>query len=147
MNGAIPLLPTSIFRHGQGNLSLAFLCSSARYIYSKLDMLLWWDKSKESLTLNPLTWKIWWAPNNASRWQMGFNSAFKGLTLNALTWKIWWAPNNASRRQMGFNSAFKGLTYTLLMVWYWCYSWPVLSEWLRPFNSKNYPSLWLRCIS
>jgi hypothetical protein len=31
------------------------------------------------LTLNPLTWKIWWAPSNASRWQMGFNSAFKGL--------------------------------------------------------------------
>jgi len=31
------------------------------------------------LTLNPLTWKIWWAPNYASRWQMGFNSAFKGL--------------------------------------------------------------------
>jgi len=31
------------------------------------------------LTLNPLTWKIWWAPNNASRWQMGFNLAFKGL--------------------------------------------------------------------
>ena len=31
------------------------------------------------LTLNPLTWKIWRAPNNASNWQMGFNSAFKGL--------------------------------------------------------------------
>jgi len=31
------------------------------------------------LTLNPLTWKIWWAPNNPSRWQMGFNSACKGL--------------------------------------------------------------------
>jgi hypothetical protein len=31
------------------------------------------------LTLNPLTCRIWWAPNNASRWQMGFNSAFKGL--------------------------------------------------------------------
>ena len=31
------------------------------------------------LTLTSLTWKIWWAPNNASRWQMGFNSAFKGL--------------------------------------------------------------------
>jgi hypothetical protein len=25
-------------------------------------------------------WKIWWASNNASKWQMGFNSAFKGLT-------------------------------------------------------------------
>jgi len=31
------------------------------------------------LTLIPLTWKIWWARNNASGWQMGFNSAFKGL--------------------------------------------------------------------
>ena len=31
------------------------------------------------LTLNPPTWKIRRAPNNASKWQMGFNSAFKGL--------------------------------------------------------------------
>jgi len=31
------------------------------------------------LTLILLTWRIWWSPNNASRWQMGFNSAFKGL--------------------------------------------------------------------
>ena len=34
-----------------------------------------------SLTLNPLMWRIWWAPNNASRWQMGFNSAFEGLKI------------------------------------------------------------------
>ena len=26
-------------------------------------------------------WKMWWAPNNACRWQMGFNSEFKGLIL------------------------------------------------------------------
>jgi len=25
------------------------------------------------LTLNPLMWRIWWVPNNASRWKMGFN--------------------------------------------------------------------------
>jgi len=31
------------------------------------------------LTLIPLTWKIWWAPNDASKWQTGFNSAFKRL--------------------------------------------------------------------
>ena len=31
------------------------------------------------ITLILLTWRIWWAPNNASKWQMGFNSAFKGL--------------------------------------------------------------------
>jgi len=36
------------------------------------------------LTLNPLTWKIWWAPNNASKWQMGFNPAYKGLKTNFL---------------------------------------------------------------
>jgi len=26
-----------------------------------------------------LTWRIGWAPNNASKWHMGFNSAFKEL--------------------------------------------------------------------
>ena len=31
------------------------------------------------LTLILLTWRIWWASNNASRWQMGFSSAFKGI--------------------------------------------------------------------
>jgi hypothetical protein len=31
------------------------------------------------LTLILLTWWIWWAPTNASKWQMKFNSAFKGL--------------------------------------------------------------------
>jgi hypothetical protein len=30
-----------------------------------------------------LTWRIWRAPNNASRWQMGFNSAFKGLIVES----------------------------------------------------------------
>ena len=32
------------------------------------------------------------------------------LTLILLTWRKWWVPNNASKQQMGFNSAFKGLT-------------------------------------
>jgi len=34
---------------------------------------------KFSITLIMLTWRIWWAHNNASKWQMGFNSAFEGL--------------------------------------------------------------------
>ena len=33
------------------------------------------------LTLNLLTTTIVAPPSNASKWQMGFNSAFKGLTL------------------------------------------------------------------
>jgi len=39
-----------------------------------------WNILVQSLTHIPLTWKIWRAPNNASRWLMGFNSVFKGLT-------------------------------------------------------------------
>ena len=39
------------------------------------------------------------------------------LTLILLTWRIWWAPNNASRWQMGFNSEFKGLIYYELIIW------------------------------
>jgi len=33
------------------------------------------------LILILLTWRIWWAPNNASKWQMGFNSAFQKLNV------------------------------------------------------------------
>ena len=39
------------------------------------------------LTLILLTWRIWRAPNNASRWQMGFNSVFKGLKTDFLVWR------------------------------------------------------------
>jgi hypothetical protein len=31
------------------------------------------------LNLNLLTWTIWRAPTNVSKWRMGFNSAFKGV--------------------------------------------------------------------
>jgi hypothetical protein len=33
-----------------------------------------------TLTLILLMWRIRWAPNSASKWQMEFNSAFKGLS-------------------------------------------------------------------
>jgi len=36
---------------------------------------------KLQLAINPLTWKIRWAPNNARKCQMGFNLAFKGLNI------------------------------------------------------------------
>jgi len=48
----------------------------------------WWRNVKVTfrkvlvkwiLTLTLLMWRICWAPNNASRWKIGFNSAFKGL--------------------------------------------------------------------
>jgi hypothetical protein len=36
------------------------------------------------LTLILLTWRIWWARNNASKWQMGYNSALKGLNIYSI---------------------------------------------------------------
>ena len=39
-----------------------------------------------SLTLNLLTTTIVAPPSNASKWQMGFNSAFKGLNLSSETY-------------------------------------------------------------
>ena len=37
------------------------------------------------VTLIVLTWRIWWVPNNASRWQMGCNSAFNCIFSFAIT--------------------------------------------------------------
>ena len=37
------------------------------------------EAAENVLTLIMLTWTIWRASTNASKWRMGFNSAFKGL--------------------------------------------------------------------
>jgi len=51
----------------------SFLMSSFRY------------SSPSSFTLTPLTWRIWWAPNNTSTWQMGFDWAFKAQSTVQIT--------------------------------------------------------------
>ena len=86
------------------------------------------------LTLILLTWTIWRAPTNASKWRMGFNSAFKGLTLILLTRTIWRAPTNASKWRMGFNSEFKGLTLILLTWTIWRAPTNAI-KWRMGFNS------------
>jgi hypothetical protein len=45
-----------------------------------------------------------------------------------LTWRIWRAPNNASRWQMGFNSAFEGLKAEWAAVTFWCNKYPCISR-------------------
>ena len=57
---------------------------SDKCVYYQIKVLnakdqLQWASSLTLLTLILLTWRIGWATNNASRWQMGFNLAFKGL--------------------------------------------------------------------
>jgi hypothetical protein len=41
------------------------------------------DKYNIELTLILLTWTKWWAPTSASKWRMGFNSAFNIVTLHS----------------------------------------------------------------
>ena len=59
-----------------------------------------------ALTLSPPTWRIWWAPNNASKWQMGFNSAFKGLIWSSLLCQMpsasSWSQNTISGLRLKF---------------------------------------------
>jgi len=64
----------------QGLTPIPLFCYSPimwQYIIAALYRVL--QQHFSLLTLTLLTWRIGWAPNNASRWQMGFNSAFKGL--------------------------------------------------------------------
>ena len=46
------------------------------------------------------------------------NDATNGLTLNLPTWTKWWAPVSASKWRMGFNSAFKGLMFVIIVYIY-----------------------------
>jgi len=57
-----------------GNLKLPSNCTvfSTKFVNS--------SRQVKSLTLNLLTTTVVAPPNNASKWQMGFNSAFKGLS-------------------------------------------------------------------
>jgi hypothetical protein len=48
-------------------------------------VLSWYNLCLNYLTLNLLTTTIVALPSNASKWQMGFNSAFKGLILASLS--------------------------------------------------------------
>ena len=59
--------------HFPVDIMLSSPSSSSSYISLRFFVL---------LTLILLTWRIGWAPNNPSKWQMGFNSAFKGLNFH-----------------------------------------------------------------
>jgi hypothetical protein len=51
---------------------------------------------KTLLTLILLTWTICRAPTNASKWRMGFNSAFKGLNVQYTSYETYKCRNSCS---------------------------------------------------
>jgi hypothetical protein len=60
---------------------LLYVCRIFYGMYHVHYVFRWLQYKMCTLTLILLTRRIWWAPNNASNWQMGFNSAFKGLNV------------------------------------------------------------------
>jgi len=66
------------------------------------------------LTLILLTCRKWWAPNNASKQQMGFNSAFKGLMISkALCDDCNWRNKNLSIAWIDYQKAFDSVPHSL----------------------------------
>jgi len=60
-----------------------------------------------SLTLTLLTLRIW-APNNARKWQMGFNLSFKGLNMmskNQVSTTIYWTKMHIPSLTLYWNSS------------------------------------------
>ena len=82
------------------------------------------------LTLILLTWTIWRAPTNASKWRMGFNSAFKGLN------KLWGYAGKIATGKLvkayGYRVArFQFITALCVNISVFCYVCFVLKhEWL-----------------
>ena len=69
-----------------------------------------------------LTWRIGWAPNNASKWQMGFNMAFKGLKSDKnsryLTWKPMYIYFNISLNSAKKEKWFRQKMFRKLKHWF-----------------------------
>jgi hypothetical protein len=59
-----------------------FVITFFLFCVARLKMTSFFKLLNAKLTLILLMWRIWWTPNNASKWQMGFNSALKGLNPN-----------------------------------------------------------------
>ena len=75
------------------------------------------------LTLNLLTTTIVAPPSNASKWQMGFNSAFKGLTAIGLT------PGGSSTLHIYKQTIYK----TTQLIWEECGPCPVFASYALVF--------------
>jgi len=56
---------------------------------------------------------LWGQSMSTTQKSKKFNLTHQILTLILLMWRIGWAPNNARKWQVGFNSAFKGLKFGL----------------------------------
>ena len=104
-----------------------------------------WCNKVILLTLVLLKWIIWWAPNNANKWQVVFNSAFKGLMYSYLDmfqvhtpiirsirrWvaaygflhRVFWMSGGLESRRYHHSSKKLGAENHMLQLNVWCSWW------------------------
>ena len=83
VNG-LRLLPQLSLRKDKRSVGLLMIRCSSRIVSHRTETARFIGPER-FLTRILLTWTIWRASNNASKWRIGFNSAFKGLK-NCLTY-------------------------------------------------------------
>jgi len=71
---------------GSRTITVSWLLCTYMSVHFVIRFCYWYHSCifPQSLALFLLMWRIWWAPNNASKWQMGFNSGFEGLIMSLL---------------------------------------------------------------
>jgi hypothetical protein len=79
-----PLAPRHL-HHIASVITITEFCSNAFHSFPLNEI------RTNAVTLTLLKWRIGWAPNNASRWQMGFNLPFKGLKVKGLGVQFWFS--------------------------------------------------------
>jgi len=82
-----------------------------------------------------LKWSIWWAPNNTSKWQIGFNSAFKGLNFPERRWTTqrWQGVGRNVGPAPVDRVGKKNCMYVFVVLLIWL----ILRNWLNWFHSLN----------
>jgi hypothetical protein len=73
--------------------------------------LLFTSVKSKILTLILLTWTIWRAPTNASKWRMGFNSVFKGLKKASVVKTFYRLYMCVRRRELEYTPTYAGLCF------------------------------------
>jgi hypothetical protein len=94
--------------------SIAIVVNS---LHSDRHLTFWnYKKTCVYLTLALLTWRIWWSPNNSSKWQLGFKSADRYLGVENYDHELWMG---CTRKKMGRLSCLSDRSCTVLHVIQW----------------------------
>ena len=100
---------------------------------TRAEVVIWY-----CLTVILLTWRIWTAPNKASRWHIGFNWAFEDLILHKVCSTITFFNKNKFLRLS---------TYGYILLSYKKYSLKYIRKYFAFWNAWQFHSIQTVCIT